>query len=292
MGEAGRPAARPTVGLTLEGGGYRGLYSSGVLDVLMEEGIAFDHAVGVSAGAAFGCNLKSRQPGRAIRYNKRFCADRRYAGWGNLLVTGDFFSRDFAYGEVPLVIDPLDAEAFRANPLRFTVVATDIETGEAVYHDLGPGDAGDITWIRASASIPVFARPVALEGRLLLDGGIADSIPVAWMRAQGADRQVAVLTQPAGYRKGPNRLMGPLRLLFHRYPRLVELLANRHLRYNACLDEVAAGERAGDLFVIRPSEDVSVPTVCRDPEALERIYQVGRADGTAALASLRAYLGQ
>ena len=154
----------PTAGLTLEGGGFRGLYTAGVLDVWMENGAEFDRVVGVSAGAAFGCNIKSRQAGRAIRYSKRYCADPRYAGIGNLLRTGDLYSREFAYGEVPWRLDPFDSEAFARNPLTFTVACTDVDTGEAVYHDLGPGDAGDIEWIRASASIPALARPVELAG--------------------------------------------------------------------------------------------------------------------------------
>lgn len=279
-----------TAGLVLEGGGMRGLYTAGVLDVLMEHGIEFDHAVGVSAGAAFGVNIKSRQIGRAIRYNKRFCTDPRYASMRNLLRTGDLYSIDFAYREVPLKLDPFDADALRANPMRFTAVCTDIESGEAVYHDIEHGDEEDLDWIRASASVPMLAKPVRLEGRLLLDGGIATSIPVDWMMAQGYDRNVVILTQPAGYCKEPNRLMPLLRVALRRYPKLVELLGNRHERYNAQLDEVARLEHEGRLFVIRPSESVAAPISVKDPEILERIYQVGRRDGEATVAELEAYM--
>ena len=283
---------RPTVGAVFEGGGFRGLYTAGVIDVWLERGVVVDHAVGVSAGAAFGCNIKSRQIGRAIRYNKRFCADKRYASLGNLIRTGDLYSKDFAYGEVPWVYDPFDTAAFTANPMRFTVVCTDVDTGEALYHDLGPGDADDIEWIRASASIPALSRPVHLDGRAYLDGGVADSIPWEWMAAQGYEREVVVLTQPAGYRKEPNSLMPLLRVLLCRYPRLLDGLATRHDRYNACLDSLAAQERAGRVFVIRPSESVKVPAICRDPDELERIYQVGRADAERTLPGLLGYLGQ
>lgn len=279
-----------TAGLVLEGGGMRGLYTAGVLDVLMEHGVEFDHAVGVSAGAAFGVNIKSRQIGRAIRYNKRFCTDPRYASMRNLLRTGDLYSIDFAYREVPLRLDPFDTDALRANPMRFTVVCTDIESGEAIYHDIEHGDEEDLDWIRASASVPMLAKPVRLEGRQLLDGGIANSIPVDWMMAQGYDRNVVILTQPAGYRKEPNRLMPLLRVALRRYPKLVELLGNRHERYNAQLDEVARLEYEGRLFVIRPSESVAAPISVKDPEILERIYQVGRRDGEATVAGLEAYL--
>lgn len=279
-------------GLVLEGGGYRGLYTAGILDVWMERGIAFDHVVGVSAGAAFGCNLKSHQIGRAIRYNKRFCGDSRYAGLGNLLRTGDLFSREFAYGEVPWHLDPFDGNAFAANPMRFTVVCADVDTGRAEYRDLRAGDERDIEWIRASASIPALSRPVELDGHRYLDGGVADSIPVDWMLSQGHDRCVVALTQPAGFRKEPNSLMPLLRMVLRRYPRVVAELADRHERYNAVLDEIARLERAGRLLAIRPSESVRTPMVVKDPAVLERIYQVGRADAEAGLARLRAYLGQ
>ena len=279
-----------TTGLILEGGGMRGLYTAGVLDVFMERGIEFDHAVGVSAGAAFGVNIKSRQVGRAIRYNKRFCADPRYASIHNLIRTGDLYSVDFAYRTVPIELDPFDTETLKANPMRFTAVCTDIVTGEPVYRDIERGDEEDLDWIRASASVPMLANPVELDGHVLLDGGIADSIPVSWMMSQGYGRNVAVLTQPAGFRKDPNKLMPLLRKTLSEYPRLIELLANRHERYNAQLDEVARLEGEGRLFVIRPSESVKAPLAVKDPEVLERIYQVGRRDAEAQLDALGSYL--
>ena len=283
--------SRPTAGLVLEGGGMRGMYTAGVLDVLMEHGITFDHAVGVSAGACFGCNIKSHQIGRAIRYNKEFCADKRYASLGNWLRTGDLYSIDFAYREVPLVRDPFDLETYLADPSRFTAVCTDIETGAAVYRDISDGTAEEIIdWICASASIPVLSRPVELDGRKLLDGGVADSIPWRWMLAQGHPKNVVVLTQPAGYRKDPNKLMPLLRMRLRRYPKLVEELADRHFRYNESVEELEAAERAGKVFVIRPSESVKAPAMVRDPEVLERIYQVGRKDAAARMGALEAYL--
>ncbi len=285
-----RKATDKTVGVVLEGGGFRGMYTAGVLDVWMEHGITADATVGVSAGATFGCNFKSLQVGRTLRYNMRYCADPRYASLRNWIFKGDLFSRDFAYGELPWKLDVFDSAAFAANPMRFTVVATDIDRGEPVYHDLGPGDEGDIEWIRASASIPMVSHPVLLEGRKLLDGGVADSIPFRWMLEQGCDRTVVVLTQPAGYRKEPNGLMPLLRLWLRRYPRLVELLEDRHIRYNRQLDELADLERTGRVFVVRPSRSVQMPMLVRDPETLRSAYEVGRADAEALLEPLRAYL--
>ena len=250
------PAGAPTVGVVLEGGGFRGMYTSGVTDVWMENGITATATVGVSAGTTFGCNFKSLQAGRRL----------------------------------PWEFDVFDTATFQANPMRFTVVATDANTGEPVYHDLDRGGKEDIEWIRASASIPALSRPVRLEGRELLDGGTSDSIPYAWMLDQGYDRCVVVLTQDAAYRKEPNNLMPAIRVLLRRYPAMVELLANRHERYNRQREKLFELERAGKVFVVCPSEPVRVPAVVRDPEVLDRIYAIGRRDAERTLDALRAYL--
>lgn len=283
-------AARPSVGVVFEGGGFRGMYTAGVMDVWMERGFTADATVGVSAGATFGCNFKSRQIGRSLRYNKRYCNDPRYASVRNLLFTGDLFSRDFAYGELPWKLDVFDSETFASWPMRFTVVATDINTGEPVYHDLDQGGKEDVEWIRASASIPALSRPVHLEGRELLDGGTADSIPFRWMLDQGYDRCVVVCTQDASYRKEPNKMMPLLRVMLRRYPKLVELLANRHDRYNAQRDELMRLQERGEAFVIMPSEPIQLPTMVRDPELLEQVYQVGRRDAEASFDAMLAYV--
>ena len=280
----------PSVGVVLEGGGFRGMYTAGITDVWMERGFTATATVGVSAGATFGCNFKSLQIGRSLRYNKRFCADPRYASLRSLITTGDLFNKKFAYGRLPWELDVFDVETFQANPMRFTVVATDIETGEAVYHDLELGQEDDIEWIRASASIPALSRPVHLEGRKLLDGGTADSIPYDWMLSQGYGRCVVVCTQDGSYRKQPNGLMPFLRVWLHRYPKLVELLANRHLRYNDQRDRLSRLESEGEVFVIRPSEPIVLPTVVKDPELLQQVYDLGRRDAEATFDAMMAYV--
>lgn len=283
-------AGAPTVGVVFEGGGYRGVYTEGVFDVWLEHGITATHTIGVSAGATFGCNFKSCQIGRAVRYNMRFCNDPRYAGLGNLVRTGNLFSKKFAFGALPWKLDVFDTETYARNPMRFTAVAMDINTGEPVYHDLMAGDEGDVEWMRASSAIPALSRPVRLEGRELLDGGTVDSIPFRWMLDRGYDRCVVVCTQPLGYRKEPNKLMPLLRARLRRYPKLVQALADRHERYNAQLHELAELERAGKVFVIRPSVSVQTPISMKDPEVLQRNYEVGRRDGLAMLEPLIKYL--
>lgn len=188
-------------GLVLEGGAMRGMFTAGVLDVLMEHGLTTDGTIGVSAGAVFGCNFKSHQIGRVIRYNTEYCNDKRYASFRNLLRTGNLYSEDFCYHEVPEKLDPFDEEAFRASPMDFFVVCTDLHTGDPIYHKCRSGDAEDVRWMEASASMPLAAKAVRIGHYSLLDGGVADSIPVRFFESLGYKRNLIILTQPKGFVK-------------------------------------------------------------------------------------------
>ena len=277
-------------GLVLEGGAMRGMFTAGVMDVLMENDVDFDGVIGVSAGAAFGCNYKSKQIGRVIRYNTRFCADKRYCGLGSLLKTGNIYNTDFCYSTVPLEIDPFDFTAYNANPQEFYVVCTDIESGQPVYHKyLGKNDHG-FDWIRASASMPLVSRIVEIEGRKLLDGGIADSIPVRYFQSIGYDRNVVVLTQPKDYQKGKNSAMPLIRMKYKRYPNLVAAMENRPAVYNETLAYIAQEEAAGRLLVLRPPEPLPVDRVEKDPEHLKAAYTIGRQTAKKRLPEIKAYL--
>lgn len=276
-------------GLVLEGGGFRGMYTCGVIDVFMENGICFDEVVGVSAGAAFGCNIKSKQIGRALRYNKRFCQDSRYSGLKSFIKTGDLYNKEFAYGIVPTILDPFDTKTFRENPLKFTVVCTDIHTGNPVYHEIQNGDATDIEWIRASASIPIVSKPVKLDGYELLDGGVSDSIPVNWM-LERSDKTVIVLTRDKTYHKEPMKYIHLLKKAFKEYPNLQKALENRYIVYNKTLDEIEQLEREGKVFVIRPSKPIACAMIEKDPNHLQEIYDIGRRDALHYLEDLKKYL--
>lgn len=279
-------------GLILEGGAMRGMFTCGVTDVFLEKGIEFDGAAGISAGAVFGCNFKSRQAGRAIRYNKRYGRDPRYCSVRSLIKTGDLYGVDFCYREIPDVLDPFDRAAFRENPMAFYVGATDVMTAEAVYHRLDDGDEGDIQWMRASASMPLVSRPVKIGDRLLLDGGIVDAVPFEYMEKLGYDRNVAVLTQPKGYRKKPTKGMAAFRLGLRKYPAVAEAMAHRHERYNAQMDKIDEREAAGTLLVIRPKESLGISRTENNPAELERVYQLGREQGLKRLEAVREYLAK
>ena len=276
-------------GLVLEGGGFRGMYTCGVIDVFMENHIDFDQVFGVSAGAAFGCNIKSRQIGRALRYNKRFCRDPRYSGLKSFIKTGDLYNKEFAYGIVPTILDPFDTKTFKENPIRFTLVCTDIHTGKPIYHEIENGDATDIEWIRASASIPIVSKPVKLDGYELLDGGVSDSIPVNWM-LERSSKTVVVLTRDKSYRKKPMKYINLLKKAFKEYPKLQKALENRHIVYNETLDRIEQLEREGRIFVIRPSKPIACAMIEKDPNHLQEIYDVGRKDALNYLNDLKEYL--
>lgn len=279
-------------GLILEGGALRGLFSAGVIDVIMENGIEFDGLVGVSAGAAFGCNYKSRQPGRVIRYNKRLAHNWRYCSFKSLLLTGDIFGAKYDYHTLPEQLDKFDTKAFDQNPMEFYAVCTDLLTGGPVYKLLMHHSYECYEWIRASASMPLASRVVKVDGRKVLDGGIADSIPLKFFEHKGYDRNVVVLTQPLGFVKKPNPLMPLIRMQLHRYPMFLKAAAERHLMYNAETDYVCQQERAGRAFVIRPARTLPIHHITHDPELMQQVYDEGRATMQARLSELKKFLAE
>jgi predicted patatin/cPLA2 family phospholipase len=257
----------------------RGLWTAGVTDVMMEHDIWPDGLIGVSAGAAFGCNYKSRQIGRAIRYNTRFAKDSRYSGLKSLVTSGDYFNAKFGYHVVPYEYDIFDIKAFEQNPLEFTIVCTDVETGQAVYHQMDHVDYDELEWLRSSASMPLASKVVEVQGHKLLDGGVSDSIPLEYFERQGYDRNVVILTQPLGYQKEHNRLMPLMRLSLRRYPNMIKALDERHLMYNKQLAYVAQAEREGRCLVIRPDEKIPIGHISHDAEQMRRVYELGRQMG-------------
>ena len=276
-------------GLVLEGGAMRGLWTAGVTDVMMEHGIMPDGLIGVSAGAAFGCNYKSRQIGRAIRYNMRFANDSRYSGIRSLLTSGDYFNAQFGYHVVPYKYDIFDTAAFEQNPLEFTIVCTDVETGQAVYHVMDHVDYDELEWLRASASMPLVSRVVEVQGHKLLDGGVSDSIPLQYFEEHGYQRNVVILTQPKGYQKAHNRLMPLMRLSLRKYPLMVKALDERHIMYNKQLDYVAQAEQEGRCLVIRPDEVIPIGHISHNSQQMHFIYLLGRMVGERYIERITAF---
>ena len=275
--------------LIMEGGAMRGMFTCGVMDVLMENSITFDGAAGISAGAVFGCNFKSGQIGRPIRYNKEYCRDPRYCSIRSLFRTGDLYGADFCYRELPDVLDPFDRDAFAGNPMAFYAGATDVETGECVFHLCTDGGETDMLWFRASASMPIVSRPVRIGDRCYLDGGIADAVPYAYMQEQGYDRNVIILTQPGGYRK-KQETTPVMKLLLRRLPKIREAMEHRHEMYNRQMDELDRMETEKTALIIRPPEDLRIEHIEKNPDELERVYRIGRKEAEKRLPEIRQWL--
>ncbi len=277
-------------GLVLEGGAMRGMFTAGVLDVFMENGISFDGAVGVSAGALFGVNLLSGQKGRVIRYNKRFNSNKDYMGICPLLKEGNFFSTKLAYGEVPRKLDPFDDEAFMKSGIPFYAVLTEVENGEPLYVKIN-SVFEQMDTLRASGSMPFVSKPVVIDGKKYLDGGISDSIPFEWFAKQGYDKQIVILTRDMEYRKKPmNKAL--VKSYGLKYPKVAEKLLTRHALYNNSVELLKKWESEGKAFVIRPSQTIDISRTEKDPEKLQSVYELGLRDGAAVLDDLRAYIGQ
>lgn len=265
------------LGLVLEGGAMRGMFTAGVTDVMMENGIVYDGTVGVSAGAVFGCNYKSNQPGRTIRYNTKYCNDPRYASFRSLLKTGDIYGEKFCYDEIPNKLDLFDYDAYENNPMEFYAVATDVKTGKAVYHKCEDCSENDLRWLRASASMPLVSRIVEVDGYSLLDGGMADSIPIKFFESKGYTKNVIVLTQPEGFVKEKNKMLPIMKVKLGKYPNLIETIAHRHEMYNETTAYIRGRELAGDAYVIRPKKKLEVGAVEHDAEKLLAVYEHGRS---------------
>lgn len=277
-------------GLVMEGGGMRGMFTAGVIDVFMEKGITFDGAVGTSAGVVFGANIKSQQHGRAIRYNLRFAKDKRYCSFWSLATTGDIFGEEFCYQAILHELDPFDLKAFAANPMVFYACATSTDTGKAVYRNVSKGTDEDMKWFRASSSMPLVSRPVEIRGKTYLDGGLSDSVPLRFLEKKGYEKNVVVLTQPLDYVKKPNKLVPAAKVILKDYPAVISAMENRHKKYNRTYKYIKNQGEAGNCFIICPKEKLKIGNICHDTDVLVRVYEAGRAAAFDALPAMEKYL--
>ena len=277
--------------IVLEGGATRGIFTSGVLDCLMEKEIYMSDVIGVSAGACNALDYVSRQPGRT-----RDCMipDEQYGkyiyGIRDTIRTKSMMNMDLIFDRFPNELIPFDFDTYRNNPLPFYVVATDLETGKAVYHRVDDCDEEGMKWLKASASMPLVSKIVEVDGYKLLDGGIADSIPVQYMESQGYERNVVILTQPEGYVKGKNQLMPMIRVVLRKYPKMIDAMEHRHEHYNETLEYIRKKEKEGDLFVIRPPKPIAVSKVEHDRQKLLVAYRSGRETMKGQVRKLQEFL--
>ncbi|MBR4986471.1 MAG: patatin family protein [Proteobacteria bacterium] len=277
------------IGVVCEGGGMRGIYTAGVLDVLGEHGVHFDGAVGTSAGAIHLISFLAGQHGRSVRFYLGYCRDTRFMGLRSWISTGDFVNYDFCYRAIPDKLVPFDYERFEASDTEFYVTCTDVETGQAVYHRTRSLRGEGMQYLRASASLPVFSKIVQCEGRGMLDGSSADSIPVAFLREAGFGRCVVILTRPEGFVKKPE-MSGLIKMIYKKYPAFVKAQCTRHEHYNAELRAIEALEKAGEIFVFRPSETKPVRRLERNAARILEMYELGRRDALSRFQALEAFM--
>lgn len=276
------------IGLVLEGGGMKGLYTAGVLDVFMENGIMPDVICGTSAGVTFGINLPSKQKGRVIRYNTRFAGYKDYISLHSLLTTGNMVNVPFAYDILPHQLDVFDVEAFKNSGIEFYATITNVNTGEAEYIKLEDTDK-QIDVIRASASLPFVSKKVYIDGIPYLDGGIVDNIPIRKCMECGCDKIIVVLTHPAGFvRKDGYSSMA--KLFYRKDKNLIRAFERRDSLYNETLDMVNSMEKEDRIFVFRPSQSIKIGRLESDPEVMKQMYGLGTDDANGRLAELSKYL--
>ena len=276
------------VGLVLEGGAMRGLYTAGVLDVFMENDIKIDTIIGVSAGALFGINYKSKQKGRVLRYNKKYLNDKRYMGLYSLMTTGNIMNKKFCFGDLIYKLDKFDFDEYKKSDVNFFATVTNIETGKAEYINIDDIE-NNFEYLRASGSMPLVSRIVKIGGKKYLDGGIADSIPYKKAFDFGCDKVIVVLTRPIEYRKKQTN-MKPYNIVYRHYPNFLETVKNRYIDYNDTLEQIKEEEKKNNIFVIRPSRDTGIKRIEKDVTKLDEMYNLGVEDTKANLIKLKEYL--
>lgn len=279
------------LGMVLEGGGMRGVYTAGVLDFFIDKDFYPDGIVGVSAGACHATSYISKQRGRNFRVNTKYLSTDEYLSLKSLVKTGSLFGMDFIFHKIPEELDPFDYDTYNQSNIEYIAVSTDIESGEPYYHVINDAKA-DIDYIMASSSLPLLSKVIKKHGRKLMDGGVGDSIPIKFMQKRGYDKNIVVLTQCGSYRKGKNNLMPIIRHNYKDYPKFVEALDNRHIRYNQTLDELKQMEKDGSVFVIRPSKPVTISRIEKNVDKLQALYDEGYHDAKTQWDDLQKFLHQ
>lgn len=280
--------------LVLEGGAMRGQFTAGVLDFFMDNGIWCKNVYGTSAGALNGYNYVAGELGRTCYLNTKYCTDSRYLSMRNFALTGSAIRRDFMFDAIPNVLDPFDFDAFRDSPMRLTTVASNLETGEADYHVMEEARSErELSYLQASASMPLVSKIIEVDGKKLLDGGPCDSVPLLRsMLAGDANKRIVVLTQDETYVKGPNKTMPLVRRVYADYPLFIERMEHRHFEYNRTYRWVKRLHEEGEVFAIRPPEPVTISSMERDPEKLFALYEQGYAEAARCHADLLEYLAR
>mgnify|MGYP002753450003 FL=1 len=278
------------IGLVLEGGAMRGMYTAGVLDTFLDKDFWVDGIISVSAGALFWVNYPSRQKERAIRYNKKFISDKRYISFKSLVSTGNIVNKDFAFYEVPFKYDVFDNKTFKESDIDFYVAVTNLQTAQSEYVKL-IDPLAQMEVLRATSAMPYVSRPVEIDGIPYLDGAIADSIPVEQMQKLGYDKIIVILTRTLEYRKS-KPMIWIAKWFYRRYPHFADAVNQRYTMYNRQVENVIKLAEKGDIFVIRPSVDLKIKRIEKDPNKLQAMYELGMKDMQLQWKNLLDYLNR
>ena len=280
------------VGLVLEGGAMRGMYTAGVLDTFMDKNIEIDGIIGVSAGALFGANYFSNQKGRTLRYNKKYCKDKRYISINSFIKTGNIVNKDFAYYKITNELDIFDDNKFVKTNKDYYVTVTNVLNGLPEYINIKNGIVNNMEALRATSAMPLVSKMVKVNNNLYLDGAISDSIPVDKCIELGYDKVIVILTQHLEYKKKPLSKLDTIfvNVKYHKYPVLKEKIKLRYKNYNERLEKIKKLEKEGKIFVIRPSKQLNISRLERDENKLQEVYDLGVNDSKKLMKNLQHYL--
>lgn len=280
------------VGLVLEGGAMRGIYTAGVIDTLMKENILVDGIIGVSAGALFGMNYKSKQIGRVKRYNENYIKDKNYFGINSYLKTGNVMNEEFCFHKLINELDPVDFDEFKNNKVEFYVVVTNIENGNAEYIKINDlRNKNELEYLRASGSMPFFSKIVNINNKKYLDGAIGDSIPLKKMKELGFDKLIVVLTRPKGYKK-KKKLFKFGKFYYKDYPLFVKKINERYKNYNNEINYIEKEYKNNNIVVIRPSRLIKIKRIEKNIDKINEMYDLGVNDTLSMLEEIKVYLNK
>ncbi len=283
------------LGLVLEGGASRSLFSCGVMDALLEDNIFADYVIGVSAGIAYGTSYVSRQIGRNLELSVNFMHDKRYMGAKHLVnpKNRSYYNKDFAFHQIPETVVPFDYDAFAKNNQGKTAIAvlTNLDTGKAEYHKLPSDDWNrhiDLVW--ASCALPLIFQPAEIDGQFYMDGGISDPIPFQKAIDDGCDKIITVLTRERTYSKSGSTSEKLASKIYHKYPEFAKTLLARHDKYNKSRKKLFELSEMGEIFLITPSDTTGFSRTERHPDKLQAMYDEGYAATKMLMPELKKYL--
>jgi len=278
------------VGLVLEGGGMRGVYTAGILEFFLEQDLYFPYVIGVSAGACNAASYLSKQKGRNKTVTIEYASDPRYISWKNYFKNRQFFGMDFIFDEIPNKHVPYHYDVFYNNPSEFVVGTTDCLTGEPIYFKKQDYEMDLLTVLRASSSLPFIAPEIRFKDKILLDGGISDPIPIKKAQKDGFKKNIVILTRNEGYLKKPSKFHFLINRKYPEYKGLQHSLRKRYQIYNETVSYLENEEKAGNALIIRPSKPLKVGRMERNPERLEELYNQGYEDAKNSMSSILNYI--